>query len=118
MKVTFENNLLTVVTDLSEASAKSGITRLVSKDDKGNDVYGVSQSTSGVATVDHRFLVTNAVIDGKLAVQVLLKDGTTLEEVKKTYGANLVTAKKEIAKIAAAVVAESATIDEIFAVAE
>ena len=99
MRVTFDNNVLTVVTDITEEVVKAGISDLKARDEKGNQVYGVVK-VDGAARIGEFEFAGNAYVDGKLAAQILLADGTTQAEVQKTYGEALLAAKKYTAQIA------------------
>ena len=99
MKVTLVNNLFTVVTDVTKEIVKAGLSDLKARNEKGDQVYGVSK-TDKAARIGSFEFAGNAYVGGKLAAQVLLQDGTTLQEVQKAYGEALLAAKKYTAQIA------------------
>ena len=113
MKVTLVNNLLTVVTDVTKEVVKAGLSDLKARDDKGNQVYGVSKTDKSARISPFEF-AGNAYVGDKLAAQILLKDGTTLQEVQKEYGEALLAAKKYTAQIADEALTKEEQINGLF----
>lgn len=113
MRVTFDNNVLTVVTDVTEEVVKAGISDLKARDEKGNQVYGVVKVDSAARIGEFEF-AGNAYIDGKLAAQVLVKDGTTLAEIQKTYGEHLLKAAQYTAQISTEAADKKESIEGLF----
>lgn len=114
MKVSFKNNVLTVVTDIAKATVEKGIASLKAKDEKGNEVFGVSISKDGNARISENSLTCNAYVDGKAAVVAVMPMETTMEDVQRMYGKALVAANKYTAQIAAQACAEEETIAALF----
>ena len=114
MKVSFKNNVLTVVTDIAKATVEKGIASLKAKDEKGNEVFGVSISKDGNARISENSLTCNAYVDGKAAVVAVMPMETTMEDVQRQYGKALVAANKYTAQIAAQACAEEETIAALF----
>ena len=113
MKVTLVNNLLTVITDVTKEIVKAGLSDLKARDDKGNQVYGASKTDKAARIGEFEF-AGNAYVDGKLAAQILLADGTTQAEVQKTYGEALLAAKKYTAQIAEEALTKEEQITDLF----
>ena len=113
MKVTLVNNLLTVVTDVTKEVVEAGISDLKARNEKGDQVYGVSK-TDKDARIGSFELAGNAYVGDKLAAQILLKDGTTLPEVQRTYGEALLAAKKYTAQIAEEALTKEEQINGLF----
>ena len=67
MKVTYKDNVLKVITDISKATYDKGVASLTAKDDKGNHLYRVSFNNAGEAGINNTSLTCNSVVDGKLA---------------------------------------------------
>lgn len=114
MKVTYKDNVLKVITDISKATYDKGVASLTAKDDKGNHLYRVSFNNAGEAGINNTSLTCNSVVDGKLAVVIVMPADMTLAEVQKNIGANLVNAKKYSEVIAAQADASVAAIETIF----
>lgn len=101
MSVKLENNVLTVVTDITEESVKKGISNFKAKDEEGNEVYAVGVAKDGNARIDGISFVGNTYVDGKLAATMVLPMGdASLAKVQKKYGESLLKAKKYTAQIA------------------
>ena len=115
MRVSYVNNVLTVVTDISEDTVKKGIASLSVKDDKQNELYRVKVSGDPDAANITKFgLVCNAFVDGKAAVVMVLPIGTKLEDVQRMFGEALVEATKYTGIIASAAAEKEAAIAAIF----
>ena len=113
-EVKFENNVLTVVTDIEQSTITAGLAELVAKDDKGNAVYGASISSSGNGDVNEFSFTGNTYIDGKLALTKVFPMGTTTDDIQKFYGEALLAAKKYTAQIQQAAAAKTAEITALF----
>lgn len=114
MKVSYKNNVLTVVTDISKATIEKGVASLRAKDEKGNEVFGVSISVCGEARINEHSITCNAFVDGKAAVVAVMPMDCTLDDVQRMYGKALVAANKYTAQIAAQACAEEETIAALF----
>lgn len=112
MKVEFKENVLKVVTDITKETVDKGIASLIAKDDKGNDVYAVGVGEN--ASVSDFSLTCNTVIDGKLALTIVLPMDTTQADVEKAYGEAILAAKKYTKQIAEAAAAKEAEIASLF----
>jgi hypothetical protein len=116
MRVSYVNNVLTVVTDISEDTVKKGIAPLYVKDDKQNELYRVKVSTKNpdAANITKFGLTCNAFVDGKAAVIMVLPAETELEDVQRAFGEALVEATKYTGIIASAAAEKEAAIADIF----
>lgn len=115
MRVSFENNVLTVVTDISEATVKKGIASLTATDEKGNQLYKVVITDAPEsANVGKYGMVCNAFVDGKAAMIKVLPTGTTIESVQKDFGEALIEATKYTGTIASNAAEKEAAIAAIF----
>lgn len=115
MRVSYENNVLTVVTDISENTVRKGIAPLSVKDDKQNELYKVKVTHNpGSANITKFGLNCNAFIDGKAAVIMLLPIGTELEDVQRVFGEALIEADKYTSIIASAAAEKEAAVAAIF----
>ena len=115
MRVSYVNNVLTVVTDISEDTVKKGIAPLSVKDDKQNEVYRVNMTDNpNAASIGKYGMTCNTFVDGKAAVVTVMPVGTTLEDVQKEYGEALVEATKYTGIIASAAAEKEAAIAAIF----
>ena len=111
--VKVENNVLTVVTDITEDVVESGVADLFAYDEDGNAVYGASLSGNGKASFNGFSFTGNTYVDGKLAATMILPMGIKSEEIQKFYGEDLLKAKqytKQIQDTAAAKIAEIAAL--------
>lgn len=117
MKVSIKNNLLTVTTGIKEAAAENK-KRFVATDDKQNQLYVVQHEQGATASLCAAGMVTNAVVDGELAAQILLNSDRPQDYVRKTYGKSLIAAKKYLGIIVANEDAEVAALDEIMSEVE
>lgn len=111
----FENNVLTVVTGITKEVVEAGISNLIAKDEKGNDVYAVSVAKDGKGSISTFGLVGNTYVDGKLAVTMILPMGTTDADVKRTYGESLLAAQHYTKQIAEEAAAKTEAINGLFA---
>lgn len=115
MEVKVENNVLTVITDVTEASMKKGLSNMKAHDEDGNEVYAVGVSKTGNACIDKFAFVGNTYVGGKLAATIVLPmEKATIEKVQKEYGENLLAAKKYTAQIAVEAAAKEAEIEALF----
>lgn len=114
MKVSFENGVLTAVTDISKATIDKGIAPLNVVDDKGREQYRVNIAKDGVGKVDKFSMTCNQYVDGKAAMIIVTAPGTDLAAVQKQYGDALVEAGKYTAQIASAAAAKEETIAAMF----
>lgn len=115
MRVSYVNNVLTVVTDISEDTVKKGIAPLYVKDDKQNELYRVKVTNNpGSANLTNFGLNCNAFVDGKAAVVMVLPIETELEDVQRVFGEALIEAAKYTSIIASAAAEKEAAIAAIF----
>ena len=114
MRVTLSNNVLTVVTDITESVVKAGLSNLKAVVD-GNEVYAVGVSKDGKASMNAFSFVGNTFIDGKLAATMILPMGTTQEDVQKNFGESLLKAKFYTEQIATEAAEKTAEIEALFA---
>lgn len=115
MKTKFENNVLTVITDITEEVVKKGYAALKAKDEKGNDVYVVEVSGDGYADLNAFSFTGNTFVEGKLAATIVLPMDTTEEDVKRAYADALLAAQKYTAQIAAESADKQAAVNALFA---
>ena len=114
MRINLTNNVLTVVTGITKEVVEAGLSNLKAVKD-GNEVYGVSVSADGKASFNAFSFIGNTFIDGKLAATIILPMGTTMEDVQRVYGENLLKAKMFTEQIATEAAAKTAEIQELFA---
>ena len=116
MKVTFdeETKVLQVVTNITKEVAEAGVTQLVAKDDKGNELYKFFISKDGKAAIGEFGLVCNTYVNGCAAAVMVLPVDETKDTVKKIYGKSLVTAWKYNDIVTAQAAAEIGAINSLF----
>ena len=114
--VSVENNVLTVITDITRDVVESGIASLTCNDEDGNMVYGVAIAGNGKASFNDFSFVGNTYVDDKLAATIILPMAITQEEIQKFYGEHLLKAKTYTAKIEADAQAKIADIASLFQV--
>ena len=115
MRVNYAENVLKVVTGIKEDTYKKGIAALKACDKNGDQVFMIAVAKDGKGAISSFGLTCNAVIDGELAVIMVLPMGTTKEDVQKQFGQALVTADKYVAQIAEEAKAQEDAIAAIFA---
>ena len=115
MTVKFENNVLTVVTEISKAVVEKGFSNLKAKNDDGVDVYAVSVAKDGKAALNGFSMTGNTYIGDKLAVTMVMPMGTTMEDVQREYGEALLAADKYTKQIAEEAATKKAQIEGLFA---
>lgn len=117
MKVTYnaEERILKVVTDISKAVVDAGIASLKAVDEKGNEKYRVAINNSGEGSISDFSITCNTFINGKAALVKIMPADTTLADIKKEYGKQLVAATHYCGLISAQASAETETIDSLFA---
>ena len=114
MKVVLTNSTLTIKTGIK--AALLGDRRTVTlKDEKGNEVYAVSFSNGGDATMSKTGMLTNAVVDGELAIVKVAPTQYTLKNFRAEASDDLLEAYKALPQLAAQLTAEKATLDSMFA---
>lgn len=118
MKVTFANNTLTVVTDLTKEVIDKGIGSTKVTDDKGNHVYAFGMSKSTDASITTFGIACNTFIDDKAAAVVVYPIDTKLADVQKDLGDALIAANKYIPQIVEAATQKATTIAALFTAAE
>lgn len=116
MNVSYKNNTLTVVTDVTKAVIARGIAALEAKNDKQDTVYTVSAPVEGnnKASISIFGINTNCFIDDKAAAVIVMPVETTQADVEKKYGKALLAARKYIPVIAASATAEEIEITSLF----
>lgn len=112
MRVKFENNTLTVVTEVAKEAVEDRT--IFAKDDKGQDVFAVGFSKSGNGSLDSYGLIGNVTIEGKVAYVKVMPDETDLTKVKKMYGEALIAAANYTGLIAERAQEAADTLEEIF----
>ena len=118
MKTKIENgNVLTVKTGVKEEIFKKMVSAAaILKDDKNNDLYLLNRSKDGSAGISSVGLTCNTVIDGELAITMVLPEASAdMDTVKRDFGPALVKAKEMLPKLNAQISAEVAAVDAIFA---
>lgn len=113
-EVNFENNVLTVVTDIKKETVEAGLADLVAKDEDGNVVYGAELSESGNGSFNDFSFTGNTYIDDKLAFTQVYPVDTTEEDIQKFFGENLLAAQKYTVQIQEAAEAKTAAIQGLF----
>lgn len=114
MNVSFKDNTLKVVTNISKETIEKGISDLTARDEKQNALYAVRFNNAGRGGLDTNGLVANAYIDGKAAVVIVLPADATQADVQKAYGEALLAAAKYTDIIAAAAASKAADIEALF----
>ena len=115
MEVKLDNNVLTVITDVTESSMKKGLSNMKAHDEDGNEVYAVGVNKSGDADISKFAFIGNTYVDGKLAATIVLPmEKATIAKVQKEYGENLLAAKKYTVQIAQEAAAKEAEIEALF----
>ena len=114
MTTKLDGNVLTVVTPISKDLADKTLSPMIAKDENGNEVCRVTLNKAGKGSISAFGLECNTVVDGNLAVQMIVPMDTTLDEVKAAYGKDLVEVSKWIDKVAENVEKEIAAVDAIF----
>lgn len=115
MTTTLNGNVLTVVTPISKELADQTLSPMIAKDENGNEVCRVTLNKAGKGTISSFGLECNTVVDGNLAVQMIIPMDTTLDEVKAVYGKALVEISKWIDKVAENMKSEVDAVNAIFA---
>lgn len=118
MKVAFKDSVLTVVTNISEATAKKGYASLTVTDEKKGDLYKVSATSGTRGDLSKYGMLANAVVDGNLAVVIPCGIVATKDEVMKVYGDAILAADTYTAVIAAQASEKEAAIAAFFTDAE
>lgn len=115
MTTTLNGNILTVNTGISQELANKAFSAMRAFDEDGNEVCRINVDKSGGKGQICQFgLTCNTVVDGNLAVQIVLPMESSLDDVKKMYGKALVEVNKHINGIKAALNDEIAAINGIF----
>lgn len=117
-EVKVENNVLTVVTDITRDVVESGVAELVAFDEDGSAVYGVSVAGNGKACFNDFSFTGNTYVDGKLAATMILPMGMKIEEMQRFYGEDLLKAQQYTAQIQETASAKIAEIAALFPVEE
>lgn len=114
MRVKFENNTLTVVTDIAKETIEKAVSKLAARDEKGNELFTIQVSHNGDYNISEFGLICNAFVDNKLAIVAPMPLDFTLDNVKALYGKCLVKAREFGAVIATQAQAEAAAIESLF----
>lgn len=118
MKVSFNANVMTIVTPIVAADMDKILTEAILKDEHNNAVYAVGTTTGACGGISEKIFTANTVVDGKLALTIQLPNSMNVAEAKKEYGVQLVAAKEYLPKMAAKIAAEIKAVDTIFEEAE
>lgn len=113
MRAKFENNVLTVITDITKEMVETQAV-LKAKDEKGNDLYVVTVSDNGSASLNTFCFKGNTYVDGKLAATIVMPILLTEDEVKNLYADELLAAQKYTAQIVEEVVKKQAFVNAMF----
>lgn len=114
MKVTFENNTLTIKTGITRDIIESPLVTLTAKDDKDNEVYKVRFSDSGLGGMSKFSITANAYIEDEAAYMLVMPADTKLEDVKAALGKELVAAANYLPLIAAAAKRDIEEVNKVF----
>lgn len=114
MRVNVTNNIVTLVSDIPMAAVTAGYTDLTACDDKKNVLYKVALNLSGEGNISQFGMVANTVIDGMLAVVMVVPLDATREDIKRRYGKAVVAASTFCPVIAAAAASEEMLINAAF----
>ena len=115
LEVKLENNILTVITDVTEESMKKGLSNMKAHDEEGNEVYAVAVNKAGEAKITGFSFTGNTYVDGKLAATMVLPmNKASIDKVQKAFGEMLLAAKKYTEQIAQEAAAKEAEIEELF----
>ena len=115
LKTTLNGNVLTVETPIKKETADKAFSALKAYDKDNNELCSVTVNKDGCGSISRYGLVCNTVVNGNLAVQMVMPMDVKMEDVKKMYGQALVEVGKHIDAVAANAEAEIAAINAIFA---
>lgn len=118
MRVKINSNILTVTTDIPASVVERGIADLTAYDDKKQPLYAVKVAADGKGNLSQFGLVSNSIIDGKLAVVIVEELDFKVEDFKKKYGKGVIAANKYCPVIAGAAASEEEVLDAAFADAQ
>lgn len=90
MRVKFENNTLTVVTEVKKDLVADKPYRLY--DDEGNQIYAIGFNKSGQGSITDFNFVGNVVVDNCVAFVQVMPEDMDLDAIKKGYGEALLSA--------------------------
>ena len=113
MKVSIKENVLEVATGIKKVDFDKNVTDMVVKDDKGNIVFALEVDPEKGA-ISKLSLTCNTVVNGELAVTMIIPIGVDSEDLKIKHGKALVNAEKGLEVIAKRIEADTKAIDEIF----
>lgn len=116
MKTVLKSNVLTVVTGIKKADYDKKVTDLRSYDKDGNPTFEVKVGKEGA--ISKYGMTCNTVVDGELAVTIILPIGQKVEDTKVKYGKALVATEEALKDIIANIEKDSEAIDKIFAEAQ
>lgn len=116
LKVNYEENRLTVVTPITKEMKDKAFGGMVLRDEKTDDILcQVAMSGSTEASMCSYGIYCNTIVDGCLAATFVLPVGTSLDDVKRLYGAKIVNLNKHIDKLEEQVKTDVEAVDTIFA---
>ena len=113
MKKILKDNVLTVTTGIKKADYDKKVTDMLVRDKDGAETFRVTVGDKG--SVSTFGMTCNTVVDGELAVTIILPMGTKKDDVKVKYGKALVAAEEALEVIIDNIEKDSAAIDKIFA---
>lgn len=115
MTTTLNANVLTVNTGISKELADKAFSSMSAYDKDNNEVCRIEfDKNGGEGKIRSYGLTCNTVVDGNLAVQIVLPMEMTMDDVKKMYGKALVEVSQHIETIKTSLNAEIAAINGIF----
>lgn len=112
MYVKFEGSFLTINTEITQESARKYPYVLTNKAYDGEELYRVTVGDTGA--ILECGMVCNAVVDGCLAVCMVMPMGTTLDDIKREYGYSLMNAEDYVKEIKTNMDAAERAFDRLF----
>ena len=114
MKVELRENVLTVLTGIKRETVEKGIAKFVLKNEKTEEIFKVEMVAKDEGDISQYGLFCNSVVDGELAVTIVLDMDTTENQVKAKYGKALVAAEKYCEQIAKKAAQDIEAVDKLF----
>lgn len=115
MKVELRENVLTVMTGVKKEAVEKGIAQFKAINEKNGAVdFEIKMVGKNEGNISQFGLYCNTVVDGELAVTIVLDMDTTADQVKAKYGKALVEAEKYCEKIAEKAVKDTEAVNKLF----